>query len=101
MKKELFIGIDFSKKTFEASVIDGNDLETANWKQFENTAEGRVLLLKWVKEQARRPKELWLSCGEHTGLYGVLLSEFLIKKICFCGWKIRYRSNSVHQYQAR
>ncbi|MDR1122358.1 MAG: transposase, partial [Dysgonamonadaceae bacterium] len=72
--------MDFSKKTFDASVIDSNDLESVNWKQFENTSEGCALLVKWVKEQTKRPHDLWLFCGEHTGLYSILLSEFLIKK---------------------
>jgi transposase len=83
MKKKLFIGIDFSKKTFDASVIDSDDLEKVSWQQFENTPDGCVLLLKWVKEQTRQPKDSWLFCGEHTGLYGVVLSEFLIKKNLF------------------
>jgi hypothetical protein len=66
MKKELFIGIDFSKKTFDASVIDGNDLERVTRQQFENTPEGCVLLLKWVKEQTKQPQDLWLFSAENT-----------------------------------
>jgi transposase len=40
-------------------------------------------LLSWVKGQSRYAKEVRLFCGEHTGLYSLLLSEFLIKKGLF------------------
>jgi hypothetical protein len=36
---ELFIGIDFSKKTFDASVIHRDELDKENRRQFENTKE--------------------------------------------------------------
>jgi transposase len=83
MKKKLFIGIDFSKKTFDVSVIDAIDLETVNYHQFENTKEGCENLLKWIKGQYKYPSESWLFCGEHTGLYSVLLCEFLLKRGLF------------------
>ncbi|MDR1224237.1 MAG: IS110 family transposase [Tannerella sp.] len=76
MKKELFIGIDFSKKTFDATVIDEEDPDRACYAQFENTGEGCVTFLKRVKRQTGLPVESWLFCGEHTGLYSVVLSEF-------------------------
>ena len=84
MEKSLFIGIDFSKKTFDVSLIDGNNLNgIPGYKQFDNTKEGCNQLLKWVKLWSKIPVSEWLFCGEHTGLYSVLLSEFLIKKNLF------------------
>jgi transposase len=83
MKKKLFIGIDFSKKTFDATVIDEEGVKEGVYAQFANTQEGCVMFLKWVKGQTKRPMELWMFCGEHTGLYSVLLSGFLIKRGLF------------------
>lgn len=83
MEKELFIGVDFSKKTFDASVIHRDDLNKVNHRQFENTKEGCVHLFKWVRQQTNPKAELWMFCGAHTGLYSLLLSEFLTKKGMF------------------
>lgn len=83
MKKKLFIGIDFSKKTFDVSVIHQDNLQAVDYQQFENSKEGCVSLLKWLKMLTKEPCENWLFCGEHTGLYSICLSEFLIKKGLF------------------
>jgi len=83
MKKTLFIGIDFSKRTFDASVVHQDNLQTGDYQQFENNKEGCTALLKWVKTLSDEPCENWLFCGEHTGLYSVCLSEFLVKKDLF------------------
>ncbi len=84
MKKSLFIGIDFSKKTFDVSLIDGNNPNgISGYNQFENTKVGCNQLLKWVRSWSKASTTEWLFCGEHTGLYSVLLSEFLIKKNLF------------------
>ena len=83
MKKSLFIGIDFSKKTFDVSVIHQNNLQAADYQKFENNREGCSALFKWVKSLTKEPSKNWLFCGEHTGLYSVCLSEFLIKKKLF------------------
>ena len=83
MKKNLFIGIDFSKKTFDVSVLHHSNLLSAAYQQFDNNKEGCAGLLKWVKSLTKVPVEGWLFCGEHTGLYSLCLSEFLIKKGLF------------------
>jgi transposase len=80
MKKTLFIGIDFSKKTFDVSVIHLNNLQKKDYQQFENSKEGCFALLQWLKTLSKETFGSWLFCGEHTGLYSVCLSEFLIKK---------------------
>jgi transposase len=82
--KNLFIGIDFSKKTFDVSLIEWNRPEIVPaYKRFENTKAGCVQLFKWVKLHASCPDEEWLFCGEHTGLYSVLASRFLAGKGLF------------------
>jgi len=80
MKKSLFIGIDFSKKTFDVSVVHQNNLQSVDYQQFENDKEGCVSMLKWVKTLTQEPLEHLMFCGEHTGLYSICLSEFLVQK---------------------
>ncbi len=80
MQKSLFIGIDFSKKTFDVSVIHPNNLQTVDYQQFENSKEGCISLIKWIKTITDYPREQWLFCGEHTGLYSICLSEYLVKQ---------------------
>lgn len=83
MEKKLFIGIDFSKKTFDVSVIDSDNLQAIGYHQFENSKSGCVCLLKWIKTLTKQTDSHWLFCGEHTGLYSLCLSEFLVKKGLF------------------
>ena len=40
-------------------------------------------MLKWVGTKSNEPLERWLFCGEHTGLYSIILSEFLVSKGLF------------------
>jgi len=83
MKKSLFIGIDFSKKTFDVSVIHLNNLQSSNYHQFENCKEGYVELLKWIRTLSKESNQAWLFCGENTGLYSWGLAEFLVSKDMF------------------
>jgi len=80
MEKTLFIGIDFSKKTFDVSVMHRSNLQAEDYKQFENSKEGCIALLQWLKTLSKESPEKWLFCGEQTGLYSICLSEFLVKK---------------------
>lgn len=83
MEKSLFIGIDFSKKTFDVSVIHRRNLQAADYRQFANSKEGCMSLLKWIGSLTEECRKSWLFCGEHTGLYSLCLSEFLISKGLF------------------
>jgi hypothetical protein len=49
MIKVLFIGIDFSKKIFDVSVIHQLNLQAADYWQFENSRECCTSMLKWIK----------------------------------------------------
>jgi transposase len=83
MDKEVFIGVDFSKKTFDVSVISGGKMQLLGQKQFENNKEGCKSLLSWVRGTTSIPKSGWMFCGENTGLYSVTLSTYLIYKGLF------------------
>jgi transposase len=95
--KELLIGIDFSKKKFDASLIERAQTEKVNHREFANTKEGCLELLHWVTQKSRISKEAWLFCGEHTGLYSVLLSSFLIKKRVLCLDGEFFANQTVHR----
>jgi transposase len=82
MKKKVFIGIDFSKKTFDVSVIMEYQQDVIFYSRFENNKAGCSQLLSWLKGHGCNAKEC-LFCAEHTGLYSLLLSEFLINKGLF------------------
>jgi len=80
MKKFLFIGIDFSKTKFDASVLWCIEQKSFSQETFENSEKGYKSFLSWVKKQSNIKREDWLFCGEHTGLYSRNLSDFLSKK---------------------
>jgi len=81
--KKLFIGIDFSKKTMDVSFFDKEDMHKVHYGQFENTKKDFDRLLKWIRSVSDVKTDQWLFCGEHTGLYSIELSEFLVKKGLF------------------
>jgi len=80
MENKLFIGIDFSKKKFDVSVLENIGQKNFQQKTFENCDEGYKLLLKWLSEQSKFKRFNWVFCGEHTGLYSRGLANFLYKK---------------------
>jgi transposase len=99
MKKFLFIGIDFSKSTFDVTLLENIGQTSFVQQEFENEAKGYKSFLKWLVKQSKIKRDTWLFCGEHTGLYSRGLSEFLAKKNLFvwlenplqikCSWGIK------------
>ena len=83
MKKSLFIGLDFSKATIDVSVIHSDQLQSADYSQFENAKEGYANMLAWIKTLTKSPAKEWLFCGENTGLYSIGMGECLIRKGLF------------------
>ena len=80
--KKIFIGIDFSKKTFDATVLKANLLhEKGEHMQFSNNKNGALKLIKWVEKIGAR--EECLFCGEDTGLYSKIVSETIVNEGCF------------------
>lgn len=82
--KKLFIGIDFAKEKFDASIIDAVGLKEFGERQFgtfSNDKKGFRQFIKWVKGNAGNSTETeWLFCGEDTGQCSQGLSKWLYGK---------------------
>lgn len=88
--KKIAIGIDFSKKTFDATVVrhDGDAYIVLCYSKFNNDAKGFRIFEKWVKASLKglpeaKDKSSWLFCGEHTGPCSLPLCDYLTKKQLF------------------
>ena len=79
--KKFFIGIDFSKEKFDATVIKAVGVEECAERKHEvldNKVSGFRRLLRWVKSVAdEQDTGLWLFCGENTGGYSKALCNYL------------------------
>ena len=79
--KKIFIGIDFSKEKFDATVIKAEGVEERAERKhevFNNKVSGFRRLIKWVKSSVDEPDAgLWLFCGENTGGYSKALCNYL------------------------
>ena len=82
--KKVFIGIDFSKLKFDATVIKAEGITESSSRvhsSFTNDVKGSRELLRWVKCNAPKTDiSEWLFCGEDTGIYSVPLSKHLYGK---------------------
>lgn len=81
--KNLFIGIDFSKKKFDVSFFESEHMDEIVHGEFENNNAGFSAMINWIDSRTDITKEEWLFCGEHTGLYSIALTEYLIKRKFF------------------
>lgn len=79
--KKIFIGIDFSKEKFDATLLQAEGVEEragSEHKVFDNKAVGFRRLVKWVKScSGESDTALWLFCGENTGGYSRALCDYL------------------------
>lgn len=76
-KKELFIGIDVSKLTFDVTIIPNGSLQTVHHKQFKNQKIGFKQMVKWINLLYPDSKEsCWVFCMEQTGVYSYHLCCF-------------------------
>lgn len=80
--KSFFIGIDFSKEKFDATVIRTSaEGEVREHGEFKNKTEGYKAFLRWVVRKSEGlPTSSWLFCGENTGIYGENLAAWLFSK---------------------
>jgi transposase len=71
MKKQFFIGIDVSKHTLDATVIEQQNKERSNpqWKVFDNNPAGLHMLGQWLKSLGVVYGSNGLILIENTGLY--------------------------------
>ena len=79
--KKIFIGIDFSKEKFDATLIKAEGLKECApsvHEVFDNKTSGFRRLVRWAKSQSDGLSvDYWLFCGENTGGYSIGLSNFL------------------------
>lgn len=86
--KNIIIGIDFSKETFDATVLDLSKTKgvlpasiNGMHEKFQNSKRGFQQLLAWIKKSTRqKPSNDWVFCGEQTGKYSHGLCDFLFDK---------------------
>ncbi len=78
---ELFVGLDISKKWFDASITTNGKKSEMLHRRFNNSLKGFALLVKWLKGQSKKLSinGPWLLCMEHTGIYTLPLCAFLEK----------------------
>lgn len=75
--KKVFVGIDFSKLTFDATIYNGEHCK------FQNNADGYAALLSWTQKQTgMSDMDSCLFCGEHTGNYSLGLANYLYAHGC-------------------
>lgn len=70
MKKNVVIGIDFSKLTLDVTFFNTDNPKEKHYQQFKNTEEGCVKIIKWIKHTFKECSN-WLICGEFTGIYSM------------------------------
>jgi transposase len=75
-----FVGIDISKKKFDAAIIDLNGKKIGH-KIFSNNLESFPDLLEWVSTLVKGASDI-LFIMEHTGIYSRLLWFFLQDQDC-------------------
>lgn len=78
-KYSLFIGIDISKKWFDAALCYQGNTRQMPHAQFKQTLSGYKSFVKWVKRTARKAgyQGKWIICMEHTGIYALRFCQFL------------------------
>lgn len=88
--KKISIGIDFSKETFDATVMfrDDDNFKEIGYGKFDNDQKGYRTFLKWVTSTVKplpdsKIKSAWLFCGENTGTCSTGLCDFLARKRLF------------------
>ena len=91
-----FIGIDISKKWFDAAFTMEGEKEQMYHERFDNTKQGFQALLKALRAWSKRRKldGTFLFCMEHTGVYTYPICHFLQSKqlafVLVSGLEIRY-----------
>ena len=79
--KNLFIGIDFSKETFDATIICSSMMITSVHEKFENKPSGFSKLRTWIRKNSYgTTEENWLLCGENTGVYCQNMCDWMFAK---------------------
>jgi transposase len=77
MKFKLFVGIDQSKKTFDAVMLHQEQPENLIHAEFENNKKGFIKLFNWIKSYYDVSIDEILFCAEHTGVYNLPMAAYL------------------------
>lgn len=85
--KKISIGIDFSKKTFDSTVMrrENDSFLELGYCRFNNDKKGFKAFEKWVRSllgstPEAKDKSSWIFCGEHTGTCSTGLCDYLTEK---------------------
>ncbi len=85
--KKIAIGIDFSKKTFDATIkrrVEDDYIEVA-YSKFDNEEKGFKSFVSWVRKSVKhfpegKGRASLIFCGENTGICSAALSDYLAEK---------------------
>lgn len=77
-KFKFFVGIDISKKTFDAALLKAGSTGIIIHRCFEQSQAGYALFVKWLTDNGAPPGQQVLICLEHTGIYINGLVSFLV-----------------------
>ena len=80
-----FVGIDVSKKTFDAALLRSGDQLTTIHRSFEQSVSGYKAFIQWLKIEDVSIGDNVLICLEHTGVYISGLINFLVS-LNACIW---------------
>jgi len=80
-----FIGIDVSKKTFDAALLRSTDQLTTIHQSFNQNIQGYKAFVDWLKNNDVAIGQDVLICLEHTGLYISGIVNFLVS-LNACIW---------------
>lgn len=75
--KKVFIGIDFSKTSFDVAVLKSTQSQEIYYNKFNNHEDGCLELIQWIKSLTKQHFSSWLFCGEFTGIYSITLIRYL------------------------
>lgn len=73
-----FIGIDVSKKTFDAALLRSTDQVTTIHQSFDQNIQGYKAFIQWLKSNDVTNGGDVLFCLEHTGIYISGIVNFLV-----------------------
>lgn len=78
-KFKIIVGIDISKKTFDAALLKAASSGKIIHRCFDQTRAGYALFIKWLTENGVTLNDEVLICMEHTGIYINGLVNFLLE----------------------
>ncbi len=83
MNYKSYVGIDISKKTLDIVIFQKLKMKKSPHVCVENSITGCNQLLTWLEEQEVKIEQA-LICMEHTGIYGMLVLNYLHNKTTCC-----------------